>query len=472
MLIAFFIWTLLAIGLSYFGKTNHQRAVILGITALLHVSMSFVVLLGQNSGMDALSVWILVTLSLLFGGIALHAIGYFSHCLKDNSNLVVIISLHLFLFFATGMMMAKDLISMWIFLESSSLSCAPLIYYTKNKGSIEATWKYLFLVSIGILLALIGILFLAYSSLIANIEHMDLDFFTLFARAEEFNTTWFLIAFVFIFIGFATKIGLFPLHLWKVDAYSEEPGLFGALMAGGMTTLSWLAMMRLMQIMHAAHQEACMRDALIVFGILSVLFGAFSMLKQNDTKRLMAYSSVEQMGLIAIGFGLGGAGIWAAMYHLFNNALLKGTVFIALGNVKRVFGTRDAKGISGAIRIMPYSAFALLIALFAIVGTPPFGSFVSIFHIIQGTFSYSILLFFALIFGLVIAFFGMSRTILGVVRGKPPTGMQRFHERSFMFVSPFLFLGIVAFIGLYMPSFVSQVLLEATQLLGGVYGGF
>ncbi|MDD3463746.1 MAG: proton-conducting transporter membrane subunit, partial [Sulfurospirillaceae bacterium] len=310
------------LGVIFIAKENKTRAYAIFALAIGHLLLTLCLLNLNIVHIDALSKFILIIISTLYLGITFHGISYFSICQSQNNNKYVALSLVIFLVFATLMIVADELISMWIFLETASLACAPLIYYNKNKASVEATWKYLFLCSIGIILALVGMLFISYSAIMAGASDTSLSFENILANGKSFNSTWLKISFVFIFIGFATKTGLFPLHSWKADAYGEEPGIFGALMAGGMTSLSWLALIRLMQIMNASGESALMQNVLIFFGVASMLFASIGMLNQSDIKRVLAYSSYEHMGIISLGFGVGGAGIFGALFHIFNNALL------------------------------------------------------------------------------------------------------------------------------------------------------
>lgn len=457
---------LLALGYVFISRNNHTRAYVILAIALLHVSLSIIIVKEQLFSIDALSQWILIILSILFLGIAVHGVGYFSICQRENDNKAIAISLILFITFATFAILSRDLIAMWIFLESASLSCAPLIYYTKNKASIEATWKYLFLCSIGIVLALVGMLFLSYAAILENAADTSLSFANILTHAKTFNATWLKLSFVFIFIGFATKTGLFPLHSWKADAYAEAPGIFGALMAGGMTALSWLALMRLMQIMNAAGEGMLMHTVLLFFGIISLLFASISMLNQPDIKRLLAYSSIEHMGLIALGLGVGGVGTLGALFHIFNNALLKGAIFMSMGNVKRAFNARSIYTIKGVISSLPITGTLILLSFLAITGTPPFGSFNSLFSIVNGITLYSTTLLALAIIGLTLAFIGMGRTIITLTRGTPKASPTFYQDTPLMYGSSLVFLLVVLVVGLMMPQSLEALLHHCAFLLG------
>lgn len=458
---------LVSLGVILITKENNLRAYAVFAVAIFHLCLSIYLLTSSVLNIDALSKLILITLSILYLGVTFHGIGYFSRCQFTNNNKVVTLSLVVFIVFATLMVIANELISMWIFLETASLACTPLIYYNKNKASIEATWKYLFLCSIGIVLALIGMLFISYSAIIAGASDTSLTFTNILSNDKYFNPTWLKISFVFMFIGFATKTGLFPLHSWKADAYSVEPGIFGALMAGGVTSLSWLALMRLIQIMNAAGESVLVHTVLIFFGIISILYASIAMLNQLDIKKVLAYSSIEHMGIIALGLGVGGIGIFGALFHIFNNALLKGAIFIAVGNIRRAYGQKTTEFISGALSKIPISGSIFLIAFLAVVGTPPFGSFFSMFSILQGVLAHSPLVSLFFMFGLIVAFIGMGKTFLGASRGKPPKVETGYKDTIGMYLSPLIFLCIILIIGLSMPDIFKKLIMDAAFLLEG-----
>src|SRR5205814_6807891 len=171
-----------------------------------------------------------------------------------------------------------------------------------NQRSLEATWKYLMIGSVGIALALLGTLFLAYSALI-GLREPTLLFGDLVSRAPHLSTPWLRTAFVFLLVGYGTKMGLAPLHTWKPDAYGEAPGIVGALLAGGTTSCAFLALLRVYRIVDAAGEGVFARELLVFMGLLSIAFAAVFMVRQRDFKRMLAYSSVEHMGILVLGVG-------------------------------------------------------------------------------------------------------------------------------------------------------------------------
>ena len=201
---------------------------------------------------------------------------------------------------------------MWVAMEATTLASAPLLYFNHNARSLEATWKYLLIGSVGIALALFGSFFLAYASLKAGLES-TLLFDQLVKDAPHLSPPWLHAAFVLLFVGYGTKMGLAPMHTWKPDAYGEAPGMVGTLLAGGVTSCAFLAILRVYQICRAGADAEFAREIMIFMGLLSMAVAAVFMVRQRDFKRMLAYSSVEHMGILVLGVGIGGLAVYGAL---------------------------------------------------------------------------------------------------------------------------------------------------------------
>ena len=419
---------------------------------------------GAWIGLDALARLVLLVTSALFFGVSCYAVEYLE-LRSDRGNRQLVPSMLVFLGAVSLAVAARHLGVLWFAVEATTLASAPSIYYNRNRLSIEATWKYLLLCSVGIALAMIGLLFVAYSAL-AGGQPVSLQLDQLLAAGGQLSLPWLQAGFVFLLVGFGTKMGLAPLHSWKPDAYGEAPGMIGALLAGGLTSVAFLGILRGVQLMAAAGEGALARQMLLGLGLLSLFFAAVFMIRQRDIKRLLAYSSVEHMGILAIGVGIGGLAAFGAMLHLVNNALTKGCLFLAVGNIQRAFASKHISEVRGAVARVPISGGLFLAGFLAITGSPPFGLFLSEFTILRGMFQADQGVVAALVLALLaVVFIGMGATVLGVAQGEAPQGEAPYHDRFLLVAPPLVFILLVLLLGLYLPEPLRQLLEEAAALL-------
>jgi hydrogenase-4 component F len=454
--------------------SERYRPLLIPATALIHTVLTIRLVLAPTVGpiegllgFDALGRLILLVVSLLFAASALYSVGYFrTHPTWSNRGFTV--CLLIFLAAMSLATAARHLGLLWVAVEATTVVSAPLIYFNRNRFSIEATWKYLLLCSMGIALAMLGLLFLAYAGLEGGGEHgLELDH--LLVNAPLLSRPWLRAAFVFLLIGFGTKMGLAPLHTWKPDAYGEAPGLVGGLLAGGLTSVAFLAVLRVMQVMGAAGEQLMARRFLLALGVLSLVFAAVFVIRQRDIKRMLAYSSVEHMGILAIGIAMGRLAAYGAMFHVLNNALTKGALFMSAGNIHRYFGSKKMCETQGAINVLPWSASLFLAGFLAIAASPPFGTFMSEFAILRGIFGagnfYLGLVFIAL---LTVIFVGMSHTVLSVALGpamEEEDNPEAVRESAMTVISPLLLLTLVFTLGLYLPAPLRLLFHQAADLL-------
>lgn len=424
---------------------------------------------GDNTmlGLDPIGALILFVVSLLFAASSLYALGYLrSH--PDWDNRIFVSCLLVFLSAMSMAAASRHLGLLWVAVEATTLVSAPLIYYNRNKFSIEATWKYLLLCSVGIALAMLGILFVGYAGLAGSGEaNIQLDH--ILANAPQLSRPWLRTGFIFLLVGFGTKMGLAPLHTWKPDAYGEAPGLVGGLLAGGLTSVAFLAILRAMQIMIAAGQHTLARQCLLAMGICSLLFAAVFVIRQRDIKRMLAYSSVEHMGILAIGVSIGGLATYGAMFHMLNNALTKGALFMSAGNIHRYYGSKRQCEILGALGVLPVSAATFLAGFLAITGSPPFAPFLSEFTILRGIAgSGHPILCGLFILLLVVVFIGMGSTVIPVTLGQSEEGTvdsPRYRETLLTAGSPLLLIIAVFLLGIYLPAPLQAMFKDAAAML-------
>jgi hydrogenase-4 component F len=456
--------------IAWFLRGARGRLAILLGTAALHLLGTAALWVGRANvpsggwlSVDALGLVVLTVVSLVFGVVAVYAIG-FLESERGRGERAFIVCLLAFLSSATLVALSHHLALLWTGMEATTLALAPLVFYRRDKRSLEAAWKYLVLSSVGIALALLGTFFLAASQGAGR----PLILGDLIENAASLQPGLLRTAFVFLLVGYGTKMGLAPMHAWKPDTYGEAPALVAGLMAGALTSCAFLGLARATEVMTAAHQLAFVRPPLFALGLASLLISAGFMIGQTDLKRMLAYSSIEHMGLLAIALGIGGAGAYGAVLHLLNNGLIKPVLFLAVGNIVLLSGTSEASATRGLLRRAPVTGGLVVAGLFAVTGSPPFGLFVSEFTILgsafHGGFAWLALVAVALI---AIIFVGMARTLLGVVYGEPAGDAPRLAESLPLVAGPIALGAIVLMLGLWIPAPLQGVLADAARALGG-----
>jgi hydrogenase-4 component F len=412
---------------------------------------------------DALGLIVLSIVTILFAAVAVYAVGYL-RIESPRGGRAFVSCLLGFLASTTLVTLSHHLALLWVGMEATTLALAPLIFHRHDRRSLEAVWKYLVLSSVGIALALFGTFFLAA----AQVEGRPLLIEDLVMTARTMHPSLLRAAFVFLLVGFGTKMGLAPLHSWKPDTYGEAPSLVAALMAGALTSCAFLGLARIAQVMSAAGQAAFMQPVLLAFGLFSLTVAAAFMIGQTDLKRLLAYSSVEHMGLLVLGLGLGGSGTYGTVLHVLNNGLTKGLMFLTVGNIILVTGTSHVPSMRGVLRRAPASGILLLVSLFAVTGSPPFGPFVSEFTILGAAIGQGHPWIGAIAVALLaVIFVGMARPILEVLYGEGEGGEDQ-RPGGLRLVGPLVLTVLVVVLGVYLPFDLREVLSRATLSLGGV----
>lgn len=457
----------------FFTPSRRWRPRLLAATALVHFALTVQVLAspapassGEWLRLDAPGRLLLAILSLLFLCCAIYSVGYLRYRVERANRrfcsclLVVLGTMSLVAY-------SQHLGLLWVGMEATTLASAPLIYFNRTPRSIEATWKYLVISSVGIALALFGSFFLAYAALHGG-GAASLLFPDLLAGATNLSRPWLRAGFTLLLVGYGTKLGLAPMHTWKPDAYGEAPGVVGAVLAGGVTSCAFLALARLSQITSAAGESEYANRLLVLIGLASMAVAGALLLGQRDLKRMLAYSSVEQMGILALATGLGASASFATLLHLANNALGKGALFLTVGNVHRAFGGKTTGEVRGALRRLPVSGTLFLLSFFAVTGSPPFGLFVSEMLILKAIFAGGRWLVGALFLAcLFVVFAGMGATSLAALQGRPSAGARTSDYRDgFATAAPaILLLGIVLLFGLHLPEAVKTLIGEAAAAL-------
>ena len=371
---------------------------------------------------DAITRFFLQVTAGLFLAVAIHAFFWLptarehsthrAHGIRTMHRYLFVMFLLVFVSMMNLSILAAHFGLMWVAIEATTLASAPLILYHCSEGALEAMWKYLLICSIGIGLALFGILLLAYAGKASPCPPASLGFADLVAAGTAFHPVWFKIAFVFCLAGFGTKMGLVPFHTWLPDAHSEAPAPVSALLSGALLNCCLLAIIRVLRLAPEAVLPFC-RTLLTVLGTLSVLVAAFLIIRQKDFKRMLAYSSIEHMGLCALLLCYCHT---ALTTHVIAHSITKMMLFLLAGNILVGFNTRAIKNVTALFTSMPRTAFLWLFGLFAICGTPPSPLFVTEYLLVTSLPPLLAALILVLLF---IIFAGMATAFLAMTMGTP-----------------------------------------------------
>ena len=422
---------------------------------------------------DALSAW----LDLILAGVGatgtLFAVGYLDEQFERGH-----LSLRrfrqffcLFDLFLAAMLIAvnvADIAIMWIAIEGSTLAAALLIAFERNKASLEAGWKFMILGSVGIALALFGTIILYYTSEhVLGVTSEALRWPELYRIAGSLDPTAIKIAFVFVLIGYGTKAGVAPMHSWLPDAHTEAPTPVSAMLSANMLTVAVYAILRFKAVADRTVGEVFTGDLLIGLGLLSVTIAAVLLLVQRYYKRLFAYSSIEHVGIALIGFGIGGAGVFAGAWHLLNHALAKSTAFYGAGWVLLRHEHKQLDRVTGLLRQMPLAGSAIMIAGVALAGLPPFGLFASELLITIGAYAARPGVAYLFLSLLTLAFATLLYHVFRMALGEPTEAGRAVGARSRVLLSAAVLLNLAALgaIGLRVPPDLARVLGAIVRLL-------
>jgi hydrogenase-4 component F len=373
---------------------------------------------------------------------------------------------------------------LFVLVEASTLASAALVGIEGRSRSLEAAWKYVIISSLGVTIALAGTLFLFYSASALHVgSNLGLTWPFLLSQAHALAPQSLRLAFLLAVVGYGTKVGLAPMHTWLPDAHAEAPSPASAMLSAALLNTGMYAIIRFLAIAHARLGSTYPRAVLLSFGFASIAIGALFMVRRGpaggsggrppgiQSKRLFAYSSVEHMGIIAVALGFGGTlGLYGALLQMLNHALAKAVLFLSSGDVSLRYRTREASGVSGLLTAVPVTGGALLLASFAVLGSPPFGLFLSELTIVRAGFAGGSPVFPLLLLGLLgLAFVAFARTTTAMVTGSPPGELASpYHGRAALAVSTApLILGLAALLvlGLWIPAGLDAVLRHSIAVM-------
>ena len=440
------------------------------INMFLHPAQT---MLGGWLALDALGLLFLAIVSVLFFVSSVYGFNYLSKSGAEHEKTrrdperLFIACLLFFLATMSLVTVAHHLGLLWVAIEATTLASAPLIFFHRSVHSLEATWKYLLICSVGIALALFGTFFLA-AACAAGGGTFPLTLNQLTRMGHVLDVRLLRIAFIFLLVGYGTKMGLAPMHTWLPDAHSEAPSVVSSLLSGVLLNCAFLGILRSYQICVAANQAAFAQNILLIFGMISMLLAAVFILNQPDYKRMLAYSSVEHMGILALGVGLGPAAFFYALFHALNHSLTKGMLFLSAGNILGVYKTKTSGAISGLVKQLPMTGALWILGFLAITGTPLFGLFVSEFNILGAAVGQGRYLVAALfLFLLTVIFIGMGARILPMAQGNPKEEGGNSKEDFWMWAAPMVLLIMTFILGVHIPEWLHRLLTVSATELGG-----
>ncbi|MDD2335703.1 MAG: hydrogenase 4 subunit F [Geobacteraceae bacterium] len=370
----------------------------------------------------------------------------------------------LFIFAMLLALLTNNFGVLWISMELATLSTVLLVSLYRTPTAIEAAWKYFILCGVGIAQALFGTVLLYFAAeRVLGVGGEALLWTNLSQVSSQLEPTVLRLAFVFLMVGYGTKVGLVPLHNWLPDAHSEGPTPISAVLSGLLLNVALYALVRCKVLVDGSTGSHMAGNMLMGFGMLSILVAAFSLLRQKDIKRMFSYSSIENMGIATFAFGIGGPiATFGALLHMLVHSLTKSAIFFTVGHASQMHGTQDMDRIRGLIKGDPVVGWSFILGIVALVGMPPFGMFVSEFLILTATIKEAPLFTPLLLLGLGVAFAAIFRKVQPMVTGLVPSWQTPLRAAH---VPVVLHMTLVLLLGLYMPRFLSDWFHTAVGLL-------
>ena len=425
--------------------------------------------------LDALSAYHLAVLGLVFGASSIYAWGYFQGELADGMLSLRAARRFGALWFGSAAAMTAVLLSnnlglMWVGIEATTLLTAFLICVHVTPLSLEAMWKYLVVCSVGVAFAFVGTLLVAASAQRLGLDASEMLLWTRLRESAALLAPGPMkLAFLFLLVGYGTKAGFAPLHSWLPDAHSQAPAPVSALFSGFMLNTALYCLMRYLPLVEGATGGTGWGGGLlVVFGILSILLAAEFIVFQHDGKRLLAYHSVEHIGIIALGLGLGGIGTFAALWHTLNHAVCKALAFFSVGRLGQMYGTHDLGRMAGAMRRSPVWGIGFFGGVLALIGVAPFAFFMSEFQILRAAAAaHAFVALTLFLLGAGVVFVGALRHAMTSAWGEEVCEPKLQPGGVADAVLVFGALALLLLLGLWMPGPLRTALEQAALIVGG-----
>ncbi len=431
------------------------------------------VTVGRYLRADAVSVVFLLATGFLYAAVAAYSIGYLRQDAQapgfTRYGRRFYAGLNLFAWAMLAAPLMSSLALLWIAVEVTTVISALLVAIEDTDGAVEAAWKYVLIASAGLGIALLATVFMYAAGAHVLGQSYDLTIAPLLRVGTHLPRTATALAFVLAVLGYGTKVGLFPVHTWLPDAHSEAPTPVSALLSGSLLAVSFYAILRYYQVSAAALGPRFPRAVLLTFGVASLLLAALSLLDQGDLKRLLAYSSVEHMGIMAIGVSFGApVALAGVLLHVLAHAAAKGNAFMGAGVLVRKYSTKEVSAIHGGLDLLPWSGPLLLMAVLALSAMPPFGIFRSEFEIVAGGFTASRNAGAAVLIVLVtVAFLGLSVAANRMLLAPGPATVARGEPSSWMVVPVLAGVAALLVLGVDPPGHLIALLARGAAELGG-----
>lgn len=425
---------------------------------------------------DALSIIFIDIVTFLGLLVSIYSVYYLETDLRQGSIdkekiRLYYILLYTFIFTMILALAVKNIGIMWVAIEATTLSSAFLVGFYNHKRSIEASWKYIIICSVGIAIAFLGIIFLHSSSLDVVSESQMLDWTTLYEKARLLESPMLRLAFLFILVGFGAKAGLAPMHTWLPGAHSQAPSPISALLSGVLLNSAMYGIIRVVAIVNRnLGSSEFTGKPLMAIGILSIILAAVLILSQKEYKSLLAYSSIEHMGIITFALGVFTPGaIFAALFHMINHSLTKSMLFLSAGNILQKYQSGKIYKIRGILRVLPISGTVFLLGLLAIAGVPPFSVFASELNVLAAIFSDGKVVI-GSVFAILLAFIfsGIVYCLFRMFIGQPIEQVSEQNTNNVPGTAVILVLLILIIVtGFYMPIEVKELIVNAQMIILG-----
>ena len=424
---------------------------------------------------DALSVIFLLATGFLYAAVGVYSIGYVQHHGRgDRYARRFYAGFNLFAWAMLTAPLMSSLALLWIAIEITTIISALLVAIEDTDEAAEAAWKYVLIASAGLGLALLATVFAYYAGSQVLGEHYNLAVQPLIGAGAHLPRTPVRLAFLLALLGYGTKVGLFPVHTWLPDAHSEAPTPVSALLSGSLLAVSLYAILRYYQVAFATLGSGFPRDALLAFGVASLLLAALYVFGQRDIKRLLAYSSIEHMGIVTIGVSFGApVALAGVMLHVLAHAAAKGNAFMGAGVFTVKYGTKQIAAMRGALDLLPWSGPLFLLAVFALSALPPSGVFRSEFQIVAGGLDSGDYATAAILVVLVtVAFFGLTTATTRILFTPAPRSLSaaaavgRGEPSAWMVVPAVAGIAVLFILGLHPPGELPGLIARAVTELG------